>query len=181
MDQLLYQSGRGRGGYAHATALYGILCLDEYCPYFMYASAGHPCPILYRPAENVEESPQADYIRLENTPFTGTPLGMGLARFMENFIRLRERDVLVFYSDGIIEMLDKQGNEYGYDRFLAIVKNSLDNLPHQKLPVLIDELKQDLYLFSPDNIGGQDDITVMAVRIIKLGSQKQCLMAQSNK
>lgn len=178
MDQLLYKSGRSRGGYEQATALYGILSLDEYCPYFMYASAGHPFPILYRPPENNNEPKDATYLKLENLPFTGTPLGLGIARFLENFIRLREGDILVFYSDGIIEITNGEGQDYGYERLRKIVttwasKATLDD----KMYGLVQYLKEDIQSFSNNKLYLKDDITLLAVRINYLGKVKEKIQA----
>lgn len=170
MDRLLYKSGRGRGGYAQATALYGILSLDEYCPYFMYASAGHPFPILYRPASSQEEKSCAFYLKLENTPFTGTPLGMGMCRFLENFIRLQEGDILLFYTDGIIEKTNKNGIEYGYERLLSIVHQWADYSELDPLQNLIETLRTDVQNFAQSS-KEKDDITVMAIKIGKLGKK----------
>lgn len=170
MDFLLYKSGRGRGGYTQATALYGILSLDEYCPYFMYASAGHPFPILYRPSNSKDEESSACYLKLENTPFTGTPLGMGMSRFLENFVRLQEGDILFFYTDGIIEKTNKNAIEYGYERLLYVVKKWADASPSDPLKNFIETLKFDIQNFSQGS-QDRDDITILAIRIGKLGKK----------
>lgn len=174
MDQLLYKSGRSRGGYAQATALYGILSLDEYCPYFMYASAGHPFPILYRPPESNDESKEAMYLRIENLPFTGTPLGMGISRFLENFLRLRESDILVFYSDGIPEITNAEGQDYGYERLRKVItawanRAGETDTTHE----LVQYLKEDIQSFANGKLYLKDDITLIALRINRLGKEKQ--------
>ncbi len=172
MDQLLYKSGRSRGGYAQATALYGILSLDEYCPYFMYASAGHPFPIFYRPPENEKDPNEAVYLKLENLPFTGTPLGMGISRFMENFLRLQEGDILIFYSDGIPEITNAEAQDYGYERLANAITAWCQKSYGGPIRNLIQHIKQDIQTFVNGKLYFKDDITLIAFQIGRLGRMK---------
>ena len=162
MDQLLYNSGRARNRSAFATALYGMLNLDDYNPYFRFANAGHPPPIIYRKGHKWAPS-QAFHLKLDNTPFVGTKLGMGPSYFrtIEYHIQLQAQDILVFYTDGIIEAQNPQGQSY-QERLsetlckIADAETDLDNI--------LVGLRHDLEIFCQGR-AIEDDITLIAIKI----------------
>ena len=156
MDMLLYRSGRARNRSAFATAIYGLLCLDSFHSYFMFASAGHPAPILYR-------KPEARFLKLENTPFAGMKIGMGPNTFktIENFIPLQAGDILFFYTDGIIEARNAGGDCYE-DLLLDSICRYADLDPED----IIERLKVDIKDFSKGSSYEKDDITCIVVKIL---------------
>lgn len=81
------------------------------------ARAGH-CPIIHA-SEN-----ETKYVRPN-----GIGLGMGNSKLFKKFvdeieIQISKNDVLVFYTDGIIEAHPKNGEEYGYTRLLETVRKN---------------------------------------------------------
>ncbi|MFN7921641.1 MAG: PP2C family protein-serine/threonine phosphatase [Bryobacteraceae bacterium] len=82
-----------------------------------YVNAGHFAPLVFRKGESTP-------IRLEE----GGPV-LGLlpgARYEQGSVRLEEDDVLVLYSDGIIEAAGADGAMFGEQRLVRIVEQNLD-------------------------------------------------------
>jgi serine phosphatase RsbU (regulator of sigma subunit) len=75
------------------TAYYGVLALDT--GNFLHANAGHPPPRWWRAALGTVEA-------VPDCP--GPPLGVGLAdTYSQASIRLDPGDLLVFFTDGLVE------------------------------------------------------------------------------
>ena len=102
------------------TAIYGIL--DETNRTFVFANAGHNPPLLIKPT--------GEYRFVE---YGDTPLGMFQnAHFHQHFIRFDPGQVLVIYTDGLIEATNESGEEFGVTRFAECVLDGID-LPAKKL------------------------------------------------
>jgi sigma-B regulation protein RsbU (phosphoserine phosphatase) len=88
------------------TACYGVLDLDSGT--FLQANAGHPPPRWWRAAlGTVEAVPDC----------AGPPLGMGLAdSYSQASIRLDRGDVLVFFTDGLVEARSRLHGAFGINR-----------------------------------------------------------------
>jgi sigma-B regulation protein RsbU (phosphoserine phosphatase) len=72
---------------------------------------------------------------------------------------MSEGDVLVLYTDGLVEAVNRNGEEYGEGRLASV----LDNRRGQPPAALIRSCLQDLDAFR----GGEpcrDDLTVMAIQ-----------------
>jgi sigma-B regulation protein RsbU (phosphoserine phosphatase) len=104
------------------TASYFVI--DTQVKKIYYARAGH-CPSLFYQAA----TQKAVYIE-------GKGLGLGIMR-NEKFVNYidvcvqdyQSGDLLMLYTDGIVECANKEGEEYGYDRLLSFVeKNAAFNL-----------------------------------------------------
>jgi len=98
------------------------------------ANAGHNYPYIYRTGREELEM-------LSDT--SGFPLGFEAdccyREFSTGFQRL---DRLVLYSDGIIECLDKAGNEYGYDRFEQTLRKNITSTPGEIRSFLTNSARQ---------------------------------------
>jgi sigma-B regulation protein RsbU (phosphoserine phosphatase) len=95
------------------SAIYGILDLEEES--LVIARAGH-CP-----AAIVRMNGESRFIRTQG-------MGLGLDRgslfqrsLTEEFISLEPGDVVVLYTDGVVESRSEAGEEYGYERLLALL------------------------------------------------------------
>jgi sigma-B regulation protein RsbU (phosphoserine phosphatase) len=88
------------------TAYYGVLALDTGA--FLYANAGHPPPRWWRAARGaVEAVPDG----------AGPPLGIGLAdTYSQAGIRLEPGDLLVFFTDGLVEARNGRHGAFGIRR-----------------------------------------------------------------
>ena len=88
-----------------STFLYGILNIEQST--FLYASAGHPDPILVRAG-----SPP------HSLDLGGLPIGvMDEATYDEATIPLQPGDRLFLYSDGLLEAMSPEGEAFGKQRF----------------------------------------------------------------
>lgn len=85
-----------------------------------FSRAGH-CPTLYYS----HQTQKVDYLQDK---------GMALAVFRkpeyENFLQVTEiqyhpQDIVILYTDGIVEARDKKGEEYGYERFQQIIQSNV--------------------------------------------------------
>jgi serine phosphatase RsbU (regulator of sigma subunit)/anti-sigma regulatory factor (Ser/Thr protein kinase) len=100
-----------------------IAYLDPQTGLVDYISAGHNPPMLYRHATG-----QVETLRGE-----GVAVGVFKeARFVPQTAQLAPQDVLIFYTDGITEIINAQQEEFGEDRLEALVRQH-HNLPAQAL------------------------------------------------
>ncbi|MBO9542782.1 SpoIIE family protein phosphatase [bacterium] len=106
-NNILHQSSFER---RFMTFFYSLL--DSETGRLTYANAGHPYPFLYRSARRtVEMLEMASY-----------PLGVRpTLRVKEQEVTLEPGDMLVFYSDGIIEAQNGQGQEFGFERMEKLI------------------------------------------------------------
>jgi phosphoserine phosphatase RsbU/P len=95
-----------------------------------YSRAGH-CPTLYYHAKDSN----CEYLSIEG-------MGLGILRSKlyekyvhENTIHYQPGDIMVMFTDGIVEAKNEKGVEYGYERLKTVLKEntqlSVDNLQQQ--------------------------------------------------
>lgn len=88
----------------------------------LFATAGHPPALWYRANEKTW-----DWLREQETPsqnsVSGVPLGLipGTS-YSQSAVQLGDGDVLLLYTDGIIECANEAGNELGHDGLLRLVR-----------------------------------------------------------
>lgn len=97
----------------YATAF--LAALDPATGRLRYANAGHNPPLLIRASGEAE-----------TLPSTGVPIGLlPTAPYAAREVRMEAGDVLVAYTDGIVEATDPGGEEYGEGRLLEACLRSL--------------------------------------------------------
>jgi serine phosphatase RsbU (regulator of sigma subunit) len=128
------------------TCFYVIL--DPKNGRLVYANAGHDLPYWRR---NVGE---AEELRARGMPLGLMP-GMG---YEENEMVLEGGEEVLFYSDGLVEAHDPQGEMFGFPRLRALVAE------HGRGGSLGDSLMEELYSFVGENWEQEDDITILALR-----------------
>jgi predicted ester cyclase len=113
-----------------------------------YANAGHDLPYLRRHGGDCEE------LRAR-----GMPLGLmpGMS-YEEKEIVLEEGEAALFYSDGLVEAHDPQGQMFGFPRLMALIAE------HGEEGSLEDFLLGDLYSFVGEGWEQEDDITFLTLR-----------------
>jgi serine phosphatase RsbU (regulator of sigma subunit) len=127
------------------TCFYAIL--DPKCGSLTYANAGHDLPYLYRNG-NAEE------LRAR-----GMPLGiMPGMRYEEKEIVLDAGESVLFYSDGIVEGHDPEGQMFSFPRLRALVAE------HTEEGALGEYLLEELYSFVGEGWEQEDDITLITLR-----------------
>jgi serine phosphatase RsbU (regulator of sigma subunit)/predicted ester cyclase len=124
------------------TCFYAIL--DPKRASLSYANAGHDLPYLWRGGEAVE-------LRAR-----GMPLGLmpGMS-YEEKEIELDSGEGVLFYTDGLVEAHDPEGEMFGFPRLRALI------VDHGEERALGDFLMEELYSFVGEGWEQEDDITLL--------------------
>lgn len=129
-----------------ATLFFAVY--DDSSRQLEYANCGHNPPLLLRSSGEVQ--------RLEPTATV-----IGLSSHWEcstETVTLQPNDVLVIYTDGVTEANDAQGNEFGEDRLIRVVRENCAASP----PNLLAAIQGAVQKFS---FGEQfDDLTLVVAR-----------------
>jgi serine phosphatase RsbU (regulator of sigma subunit) len=119
---------------------------------FRYVCAGQPTPILVRDGK-------ASF--LPTGKGDRFPLGMLMGvRYREESMTFRSGDLLLLYSDGIVEAMNAQKEEFGFDR----LQRALIHLRQASAASVIDGLLASVESFT-DRVKQDDDITLIAVKV----------------
>jgi sigma-B regulation protein RsbU (phosphoserine phosphatase) len=131
------------------TAFYGVL--DATNKTLAYANAGHNPPLL------LDADGRARFIERG-----GLPLGMFRdTRYYEYYLPIESGQVLVLYTDGIIEATNAAGLEYGRERLAEKVREGRDLGAKQ----LIKFIHSDMLDWT-DGRGAGDDVTFVIVKAL---------------
>jgi serine phosphatase RsbU (regulator of sigma subunit) len=128
------------------TCLYAIL--DSKSGRLLYANAGHDLPYLRRRSGDAEE------LRARGMPLGLMP-GMD---YEEKETILEAGEAALFYSDGLVEAHDPEGEMFGFPKLRALVAE------HGEERSLGDLLLEELYAFVGDGWEQEDDITLLTLR-----------------
>jgi phosphoserine phosphatase RsbU/P len=114
-----------------------------------YVNAGHNAPILRRSNGAIE--------KLE---IGGVPLGIELrAVYQTSAVQLAPGDLLIFFTDGVIEAFDENAQEFGNERWLATIRSLPSGTSQESLQYLMTRV--DAFVgFTRQS----DDITCMVFR-----------------
>jgi phosphoserine phosphatase RsbU/P len=123
------------------TMIYAIL--NPSTRVLRFASAGHLRPLLI-------ENGQAHFLETER----GLPLGIGAGTYSEAQIKLAPGSRLLFYSDGITEATNPEGDEYGPERLEEHFRRS---------EASAESILEDVRRFA-NGEGLHDDATVILVK-----------------
>jgi serine phosphatase RsbU (regulator of sigma subunit) len=127
------------------TCFYAIL--DPESGRLRYANAGHDLPYLHRGND------------CEELRARGMPLGLmpGMS-YEQKEIVLDADESAIFYSDGLVEAHDPQGEMFGFPRLRALVAE------YGEEESLVDLLLEELYTFTGEGWEQEDDITLLTLR-----------------
>jgi serine phosphatase RsbU (regulator of sigma subunit)/predicted ester cyclase len=128
------------------TCFYAIL--DPKNGRLVYANAGHDLPYWRRNVGGAEE------LRARGMPLGLMP-GMG---YEEDEIVLKGGESVLFYSDGLVEAHDPEGEMFGFPRLRALIAE------HGEEQALGDFLMEELYSFVGEGWEQEDDITLLTLR-----------------
>jgi sigma-B regulation protein RsbU (phosphoserine phosphatase) len=130
------------------TSVYGILNPPE--GYFRYANCGHNLPILFRAGGGIER------LGISGPLLSGA---LGDVSYVAFEVLLAPGDVLLLYTDGVVEVESVEGEEFGAGRLEAVIQRSID------LPVteIIHEIVKATREFSGSE-HYRDDFTLVIVR-----------------
>jgi serine phosphatase RsbU (regulator of sigma subunit) len=129
------------------TCFYCIL--EPESGHLTYANAGHDLPYVRRRGGECEE------LRARGMPLGLMP-GMG---YEEKETILETGEAALFYSDGLVEAHDPEGEMFGFPRLQALVAEHADEERS-----LGDLLSEELYTFVGEGWEQEDDITLLTLR-----------------
>jgi predicted ester cyclase len=127
------------------TCFYAIL--DPKIGTLSYANAGHDLPYLWHGGD------------CEELRARGMPLGLmpGMS-YEEKEIVLDAGETALFYSDGLVEAHDPNGEMFGFPRLRALIAE------HGEERSLGEFLLEELYTFVGESWEQEDDITLLTLR-----------------
>ncbi|MGE5708425.1 MAG: SpoIIE family protein phosphatase, partial [Bacteroidota bacterium] len=135
------------------TFFYSIL--DIRTGLLTFANAGHLHPYLYRASTG-------EVLTLASSSY---PLGVRPnVAYPEQSIQLEVGDLLVFYSDGIIEAQNPRGEEFGFDRMESLIQELGDGRANELVHELLKRWRS--YVFEGNVQPTEDDVTVVAVKFV---------------
>ncbi|TMQ71720.1 MAG: hypothetical protein E6K81_09360 [Candidatus Eisenbacteria bacterium] len=139
----------------HQFATFFIARIEHDPVRMTFSNAGHNYPMVLRRGH--------EPVFLQRG---GIVLGvMDGARYEEGDLSLRAGDLVVLYTDGVSEAVDRAGEFYGDDRLCEMVRG----LPHDlSAREVIERILAALRGFL-DGEEARDDVTVMAVRVLEPG------------
>lgn len=148
LNNVLYEAAQRK---LLMTFFYALLDLNSHT--LTYSNAGHNFPYHFSAEEN----------KLEEIMLGGPPLGFKKGRQYHNKkIRVKKDDVLIFYSDGIVEAENPGRDMYDYDRFEKVIKGNCHKSAFEIQQVILEEL----HGFC-DGAPYEDDITLVVVKIMQ--------------
>jgi sigma-B regulation protein RsbU (phosphoserine phosphatase) len=143
-----YASAHSLDGRRFTTAV-----LTEYDPairHLVYVNAGHNPPIL----RHVNGA-------LEKLEVGGLPLGIETGAVYDTAaVDLGPGDVLIFYTDGVVEAFDEKGDPFGDERWLDVIRALPDGNAQESLEFLMKRVDDFVGLTRQS-----DDITCLVFRI----------------
>ena len=97
---------------------------------------------------------------VQKLPVYGLPLGLfPVAEYEAMRIQCEPGDTLLFYTDGVVDSVDKNGNEFGTERLIEVLKGACRHGPVE----IVNEVFDRLLAHCPCEM--VDDQTVIAMQI----------------
>ncbi len=129
----------------YTSFFYGIMDIEK--KEFTYSNAGHPPPIIIHNSGEITRLSAG-----------GILLGIDSdALYEEETVQIEKGDILLLYTDGIIETRNPLGEEFGEKRFIEIIQKDKNHSEDYLQKGLLKSLTD----FSNGNI--DDDITLIIV------------------
>jgi phosphoserine phosphatase RsbU/P len=112
------------------TLMYAVV--DPNSRILRISNAGHPHPVLYR-----GETGEASYLHFQSGPALGPVRD---AYFPITTMEMRADDKLLLYTDGLVEAINEEGVEFGYDRLLKMMSVCGATPPDQLVETIAKEM-----------------------------------------
>lgn len=130
----------------------GVGIIDRDTNTLEYASAGHMSPYILRRQNPI------------TIPCSSLPLGIkGTEIYSEVSVTLQSEDRVVFYTDGVVEAMDKDGVLYGFQKFEDSLTRLDPQLPLQdQIQVLLNQLPKASNSYN-------DDRTILLLKCNDIG------------
>jgi len=131
--------------------LYAVLDPQE--KIMTFSNAGQVQPILCSLGKS-----RAEYIDTKGDRF---PLGIVKeCHYQETQVSLKQGDILVFYTDGMVEAVNDKGELYGFERFLT----SIEEGQGLRAEEILEKLISDIMLYV-GKVEQHDDLTAVVVKV----------------
>lgn len=116
------------------------------------ARAGHPPPVFIKNGA----------IKLLKT--SGVGIGLISGQLFQKFLKplklkLEQNDMLVFYSDGVIEAMNEENQEFGYEQLERVIIDGLQRSSDDIVKMIYDEV-----IKHQNEMKQIDDITIIALK-----------------
>jgi phosphoserine phosphatase RsbU/P len=133
-------------------ATLSFLTFDPHTLKIQYCNAGHHPLLIYRRAED----------RIETFDTDGLPLGIERGSlYTSRETELETGDIICLYTDGIIEAMNSNGDQYGYERIVDYLRAGADKSSRE----LSDGIRFDLESFV-GKARQHDDQTFLVMKIV---------------
>lgn len=133
-----------------ATLFYGELSNDKK-GLFLYASAGHNPPMFYSKYKN-----KISYLQ-PTGPLVGPAPN---SKYETDSINFYNGDILVIYTDGVVESANHKYEFYEEKRLEKIIKKNVDKTPKEIVALILD----DVLKFSTTESKYVDDKTIVVIK-----------------
>lgn len=132
-----------------ATMFYGIY--EKKKMLFKYSNAGHNPPIFI--------SGDGSSVKLLGSH--GYPIGVSEnQKYGESDIKMKSGDMIILYTDGVVEAVNDAGEEYGMNHLKEVCLSSI-GLNAQEM---VAKIKEDVFTFAGDQ-SQFDDLTLLVFRV----------------
>jgi len=154
--QILNETVMGVGGSQYAMSCFAAL-FDLEDRTVTFANAGHPFPYICRqPAEGQ----RIDRAQLRALVSRGTPLGSDELILSAARMDLEPDDVVVFFSDSVVDLLSPEGVPYGDRRLQRVLRSRVRGAGERACKVILDDA-----MTHYGNRAVDDDINLIVVRL----------------
>jgi serine phosphatase RsbU (regulator of sigma subunit) len=158
--QILNDTVRGVGGSEYAMSCFAAV-FDFDSGTVTYANAGHPFPyICRRPAEGQ----RIDRAQLSALVSRGTPLGSDEVILSAATTELEPDDVVVFYSDSVVDLLSPDGVPYGDRRLQRVLRTRVRSAGDTACKVILDD--------AMGHFGDREVVDDINLIVVKLGESR---------
>lgn len=147
MNKAMYRDLRTLGSFVT------VFCADWDPETYMltYANAGHNIPLVSQSENKVVELPKIKGVMIGGLPNQN---------YQESKIKLNEDDLVLFYTDGIVEAQNKEATMYRIDRLKDVLLHNCK----KDVKGIEDSIIQDVECFT-DGATQKDDITLVLLKI----------------
>jgi sigma-B regulation protein RsbU (phosphoserine phosphatase) len=83
------------------------------------------------------------------------------SRYSESVVDLSSGDVLVMYTDGVVEARNERDEEFGLERLKEVVSASADRRAHEIVHAITTAVDE----YSVEVGGPEDDLTVSVIKV----------------
>lgn len=127
--------------------------IDVWTGRLLYCSAGHPAQFLFHDGQAKELKTR------------GGILGLSSSRqFSESMADLTQGDILLLYTDGLVEGSSEDGEEFGEQRLINCIQSNRDQEPETIVEALVERLDEFDAPALEESALHEDDVNIIVVK-----------------